>query len=169
MSIAPLPIFLTIVEFGKKRLSEILCFFDKFLLPSKYRHLYSNVDNVLFVLSTSTIDQAVDPKLFDEYCKKKCDFFNSALPGNFKEEVCVTPDQEWKFVSAVLMNYCIKTKTANQTISKCSFNNLTEEQMFENSLKLLRKQPLEVMQIRRVNKLLNKDVQILTYTYNKKN
>ena len=170
MSVAPLPIFVGIVEFGKKRLSEILCFFDKFMLPSYYRHLYSNVDNVLFVLSTATLNEAVDPKLFDEYCKKKVEFFNLVpLPGHLKEEVHVTPDQEWKFVSAALMNFCIITKNSNQTIFKCLFNNLTGEEVFENSLKLLKKEKIEVMQTRRINKLVNKDVKTQIFKFNKNN
>ena len=75
MSIAPFPIFVFIVEFGKKRLSEIMCFFDFFLLPSHYRHLYSNVDNILFVLATETLDEAVDPNHYNEYLKKKTRIF----------------------------------------------------------------------------------------------
>jgi hypothetical protein len=168
MSVAPFPIFVCIVEFGKKRLSEIMCFFDSYLLPSHYRHLYSNVDNILFVLATDTIEQAVDPQQFQEFCKKRLQFFSPVpLPGFVKQEICVTSDQEWQFVSPVLMNYCIKTKTSHETFFKCLFNNVTGEQAFDHSLKMLRKDKLEVVQIRRVDKMLNKNVQTLTYHYNK--
>ena len=174
MSIAPFPIFVSIVEFGKKRLSEILCFFDKYLLPSHYRHLYSHVDNILFVLATETIEQSVDPRLFEEFCNKRKEFFTfdtaaPPLPGFLKQEICVTLNQEWKFVSPTITNYCIKTNTSSETFFKCLFNNVTGEQAFDHSFKMLKKEPLEVAQIRRVDKLLNKNVEIVTYTFNKKN
>ena len=175
MSIAPFPIFVSIVEFGKKRLSEILCFFDKYLLTSHYRHLYSHVDNILFVLATETIEQSVDPRLFEEFCNKRKEFFTfdtaaaPPLPGFLKQEICVTLNQEWKFVSPTITNYCIKTNTSSETFFKCLFNNVTGEQAFDHSFKMLKKEPLEVAQIRRVDKLLNKNVEIVTYTFNKKN
>jgi hypothetical protein len=169
MSIAPFPIFLSIVEFGKKRLSEILCFFDKFLLSSHYRHLYSNVDNILFVISTPSIDQSVDPQLFKQYCKEKCNFFNSVpLPGYLKQDLHVTSNQEWKFVSPVIMNYCIKTNESHKTIYKCLFNNVTGEQAFENSFKMLKKEKLQVQQTRRIDKVVNKNVKTLTFNFNEK-
>ena len=169
MSVAPFPIFVSIVEFGKQRLSQIMCFFDRFLLPSHYRHLYSNVDNILFVLATETIEQAVDPTLFKEFCQTRLEFFNSAapLPGFLKQDMLVTADQEWKFVSPILMNYCIKTNTLNDTVFKCLFNNITGEQAFEHSCKMLKKEKLQVEQTRRVAKRFNKDVQIVTFTFNK--
>jgi hypothetical protein len=177
MAIAPLPIYVFIVEFGKKRLSEIMCFFDKYLLPSHYRHLYSHVDNILFVLATDTIEEAVDPLLFQEYCKKRAEFFCSCsssssrppLPGFLKQEICVTSNQEWKFVSPVMTNYCIKTNTSNETYFKCLFNNVTGNEAFDLSFKMLKKERLEVVQTRRIDKLLNKNVQSVTYTFNKKN
>jgi hypothetical protein len=125
-------------------------------------------DNILFVLATDTIEQAVDPQQFQEFCKKRLQFFSPVpLPGFVKQEICVTSDQEWQFVSPVLMNYCIKTKTSHETFFKCLFNNVTGEQAFDHSLKMLRKDKLEVVQIRRVDKMLNKNVQTLTYHYNK--
>ena len=175
MSVAPFPIFVSIVEFGKKRLSEIMCFFDKYLLPSHYRHLYSHVDNILFVLATDTIEQSVDPRLFKEYCKKRLEFFTYAAstsavpPGFLKQEICVTSNQKWKFVSPVITNYCIKTNTSSETFFKCLFNNITGEQAFDLSFKMLKKEQLEVVQIRRVDKLSNKNVQTITYTFNKNN
>jgi hypothetical protein len=166
MSIAPIPIFVFIVEFGKKRLAEILCFFDKYLLPTKYRHLYSNVDNVLFALSTSSIDEAVNPQLKEKYHQDKQKFFDSSLAGHLKFELTFSPDQEWKFVSAMVMNYCIKTKDSDQTTYKCPYNNITGEQVFENSLLLLKKTKFEIVQERRVNKIANKDVKTITFQYN---
>ena len=166
MSVAPLPIFVCIVEFGKKRLSEILCFFETHLLPHKYRHLYSNVDNVLFVLSTRTLDEAVDPQKLQNYLTTKSLFFQENAPGHLKPELAICSDQDWKFVSHATMQYSIATKDPRESTYKCHLNNLSCQEVFDYSLKRLNKQSIAVNQTRRVNKVVNKDVETVTFQFN---
>jgi hypothetical protein len=169
LSVAPLALFVFIVDFGKMRLSQILCFFDQYLLPSKYRHLYSNIDNVLLVLSTRNLQEAVDPQLMDMFLAECNDFFTPNLPGHFKQELHFSPEHEWKFVSAVIMNYVITTNDPSRHVSKSLFNNLSIKEVFDNTVNLLNKQQVAVQQWRRVNKILNKNVTCTTLNFNKTN
>ena len=163
---APLPIFVGIVEFGKRRLAQILTFFDEHLLPQKYRHLYSNVDNILFVLSCSTLDEAVDPKVENSFHLQRSNFFTPNCPGHLKLEFKIDESKDWTFVSAQIMNYCIKTKNQNESIFKSQLTNLSSHAVFENNVKLLKKHTIRVSQTRRVNKMLNKNVHTVVFHYN---
>ena len=167
LSIAPLPIFISIVDFGKMRLSQIFCFFNQYLLPGKYRHLYSNIDNVLLVLSTRHLKDAVDPQLMDSFLAESKSFFTPNSPGHFKQELKIGPEQEWKFVSAVIMNYVITTNEPGRHVSKSLFTNLSIKDVFDTTLKMLNKQQIAVRQSRRVNKILNKNVTCTTLNFNK--
>lgn len=167
LSVAPLALFVFIVDFGKMRLSQLLCFFDQYLMTNKYRHLYSNIDNVLLVLSTRNIQEAVDPKLMDMFLAESKDFFTPNSPGHFKQELQFSPQDEWKFVSAVIMNYVITTNDPSRNVSKSLFTDLSVEDVFDNTIKLLNKQHVAVKQSRRVNKIINKNVTCTTLNFNK--
>ena len=170
MGFAPLPIFVSIVEFGKLRISQILCFFDKFLDPASYRPLYTNVDNVVTVLSTATVDDAVKPALESQYRNEKKNFFTVDTPGHLKEEFKITAEQEWQYVSAMTMNYAILTKDSDFSKHKCSaLSGVSTNESYETSLRLLKKQPVEIKQNRRVNKILNTDKKDITFVFNKMN
>ena len=75
VSHSALPIYISITEWGKKRMAEIFCFFEKYLLPEKFCLVYSNVDNALICLSTDTLDEAVNPKYRKQFLAKKSEFF----------------------------------------------------------------------------------------------
>ena len=166
MSFTPVPIFSCIVEFGKLRMSQILCFFDAYLSPLKYRHLYTNVDNVVFALSTSSLDEAVEPKLRACYEHDKVHFFQPNTPGHLKEEYKIEARQNWKFVTAMAMNYVILSD--NYSVQKnCALNNLSSQRAYEATLRILNHDKLTIEQTRRVNKMANKDEQTVTMVFNK--
>ena len=166
MNKSPLPIFITILEYGKLRMSQILCFFDSFLHPSKYRHLYSNVDNIVMALATPTLDDAVLELLKPEFEKEKTNFFKPNTAGHLKLEYTIPRDQEWKFVTAMPMNYVILAKQSSVQ-KNCALNNLTNEYAYQCSLMMLTKQRLAVQQNRRVNKIVNIDTKTVTLIFNK--
>jgi len=165
---APIPIFVAIVEFGKFRMSQILCFFDKFLLHSKYRHLYSNIDNVLIALSTPNLDESVNPAHWTAYTREKPSIFTENQPGHLKQEFEITSQQQWSFVSPMIMNFSIITKDSEQDVHKSSsINGVTSVESYETGIGFLQKQMIKVNQVRRVNKILNKDLKDVTYVFNK--
>jgi hypothetical protein len=70
-----LPLYICVTEWGKKRLAETFCYFEKYLMPEKFRILYSNVDNAIICLSTNELDEAVEPKHFAKFLSLKSNFF----------------------------------------------------------------------------------------------
>ena len=168
MGSAPIPIFVAIVEFGKFRMSQILCFFDKFLLHSRYRHLYSNIDNVLIALSTPNLDEAVNPAHWAAYNDEKSCILTENQPGHLKQEFEITSEQNWSFVSPMTMNFSIITEDSKLDMHKnSSINGVTSVESYETGIKLLQKQMVKVNQVRRVNKIMNKDLKNVTYVFNK--
>jgi len=166
MSSTAIPIFCCIVEFGKLRMSQILCLFQTFLSPLRYRHLYTNVDNVLIALSTPSLEAAVFPQQLEMFQKEKIDFFQFDTPGHLKEEFKIEAYQNWKFVSAAIMNYVIISD--NIFVQKnSSLNNMSVEQAYGASLALLNREKIVINQTRRVNKIANKDVEMIAITFNK--
>jgi len=166
MSCTGIPIFCCIVEFGKLRMSQILCLFQNCLSPFHYRHLYTNVDNVVIALAAPSLEGALLSDKREIYEKAKINFFQSQTPGHLREEFNLDAAQNWKFVSAAIMNYVVISDKSNvQKIS--SLNNLTAQESYKNCLSLLNFETIVVDQVRRVNKIANKDVKMITLTFNK--
>ena len=166
MSCTGIPIFCCVVEFGKLRMSQILCFFQTCLSPFLYRHLYTNVDNVVIALAAPSLEAALLSDKREIYEKAKINFFQSQTPGHLKEEFNLDASQNWKFVSAAIMNYVVISDKSNvQKIS--SLNNLTAQESYKNCVSLLNSETIVVDQVRRVNKIANKDVEMITLTFNK--
>jgi hypothetical protein len=169
MSCTPIPIFVMIIEFGKLRMSKILCFFDQFLLPFQFKHLYSHVDNVILALATDTLEDAVDPKKLPLFLKESKNFFISNTPGHLKLEWIIFKEQEWKFATSHCMNYALLTNNQLKNVSKnSSLNNVSIQDSYDYALKLLNNQTVKVNQTRRVNKIINMDVKTTLFVYNNK-
>jgi len=166
MSKSPLPLFVSILEYGKLRMSQILCFFDSFLDPFKYRHLYSNVDNIVMSLAAPSLEDAVVEPLKSLYEKETERYFQPNTAGHLKFEYVIPRDQEWKFVSAMPMNYVILAKESSVQ-KNCALNNLKNEYAYQCSLMMLTKQRLSVEQQRRVNKIANTETKTVTLVFNK--
>ena len=168
MSSTPIPIFVMIIEFGKMRMSQILCFFDAFLQPAKYKHLYSHVDNFVLALSTNTLEEAVFPQKQLSFVKESNKYFLLNTPGHLKLEWIIFKEQEWKFISPHCMAYALITNDSLKNIAKISsLNNISPQESFQYGLNMLDKKPFSISQIRRVDKKLNKDVKITVFEYNK--
>ena len=166
MSSTGISIFCSIVEFGKLRMSQILCLFQTCLSPLCYRHLYTNIDNFVIALSAPSLEAAVLPRHLNMFHKAKLDFFEPDTPGHLKEEFKIEASQNWTFVSAVIMNYVIIAD--NISVQKNSaLNNMSYQQSYEASLDLLSKRKIVIDQVRRVHKIANRDVETITMTFNK--
>ena len=164
-----LPIFVSIVEFGKLRLSQILCFFEKYLMPDKYRFLYSNVDNALVALSTDNLDQAADPNTLQSFFVQKKLFFAENQPGHLKEEFVMTPERKWKFVSGTTQNYAILTNDIVSGIHKTSaLQHVDTQTAYNASCAILNHQEYNVDQVRRTSKLENRETKHQNHTVGKK-
>ena len=94
-------------------------------------------------------------------------FFAPNSTGHFKQELEIEPEQEWKFASAVIMNYVITTLDPTRSVSKSLFTNYSNKNVFDYTCKMLNKQQIVVKQSQRVNKILNKNVTIKMLNFNK--
>jgi hypothetical protein len=165
---SPLPLYVSIVEFGKLRMSQILAVLDYFIDPQNFRHLYSNIDNIIIALAHSTIEDCIKPELKQDFLAIKPYFFTPNEPGHFKQEYCFTQDQLWKFVSPCMQNYALITKDINQSVHKSSaLRYLSSQNSYDYSLKMLDNNPISITQVRRVNKIVNMKVENQIFTFNK--
>jgi hypothetical protein len=165
VSQSALPIYICITEWGKKRLSEVFCYFEKYLMPEKFRILYSNVDNVILCLSTNQLEEAVNPKYLEKFLSLKSSFFSKAEPGHLKEEFVMHPESEWKFVSGLTHNYAILTNNKNIGVHKNSaLKHVDTQQAYNVSLSILNHEKISVPQVRRTCKMAHLDT-ILQHFY----
>ena len=152
---ATLGIYIGIVEFGKMRMAQIFSYLEKYLRPTSFRHLYSNTDNLIAVIGTKYLPDSVPAHLRDEFLAKVNDFFLD-LPGHFKREWTVDQENEWKFASAIPMNWALITKDGKRNRNKNSaFNGVDSEKAFQLSIKMLKNVHADVPQERREDKMLN--------------
>ena len=156
--LSPLPIYSSIVEYGKMKMAQILTFFDFFLIPESYCHLYSNTDNVILALSTKTIEDAVKPHLKDWFQIEKSLIFSNNEPGHLKQEFYFSKESEWKFVSPIMQNYSILTKDSTGLHKSSAFYHISTLESYNYSLLLLDKKCINVTQPRRTNKIVSTEI-----------
>jgi len=155
MCSTPFTLFVGIVEYGKLRLNQALQCLQKHLRPTSLRLLYSNVDNLIIALSTDSFEEAVQNTSLLNF-QQEWNCFIGTEPGQLKLEWELLQDTEWKFVSPARMYYsAIALKKENTSFYKtCSFKGLGSERSYELAKKLLRKESVQVEQVRRIDKLV---------------
>jgi hypothetical protein len=162
----PLPLFFSIVEFGKMRIAQILHFFETFTLPNAYRHLYSNVDNVVIALSTPGLVHAIPPHLFERFMAEVNNYFQPGQPGHLKKEWINKLEDEWKFVSHMVQNWAVITNREDKNRNKNSaLSKVTSSQSYQISCDVLDKKITKIQQNRRSNKMLNTETIQQTFTF----
>jgi hypothetical protein len=158
------PLYICITEWGKKRMSEVFNFFNKFLDPRSYRILYSNIDNVIIAFATETMEEASNQIWpIDVY---KSELFSTTQPGYLKQEFCFTSNNEWKFVSGFTQNYAILTNQIETGIHKtAALNRISTRQAFDASCALLKSERFSIEQCRRINKMANMDTEVQIFHF----
>jgi hypothetical protein len=160
-----LPLFVSVVEYGKYRMSQFLSFLDKFMRPGSFRHCYSNIDNVILVLSESSLMECVKPELMEEFLQEKHQFFQPSVPGHLKLEWIEKSPPDWRFISGMTQNYSLIS--ADSRHKNSALNHISSLQSYEASCAMLEKKPISFEQRRRTNKLANLDTVVKMFVYNK--
>ena len=160
---SPLPLYCFIVEYGKMKMSQFLTFLDYFLDSKKYRHLYSNTDNLIIALSTSTVQQAVKPHLQDWFEIEKTCIFSDSEPGHLEQEFYFEKESNWKFVSPVMQNYSILAENTQGLHKSSVFSKLCSATSYQYSLQLLKNESVTFSQPRRMSKIANTQVHDQTF------
>jgi hypothetical protein len=167
-SSSPLPLFVCIIEYGKLRMSDILTFFDTWLLPRTHCHLYTNVDNVIMALSTPTLEDAVVPSLRNDFEQEKNRFFLAGKPGHLKQEWTIPAENKWRFVSALVQNWAVMCADGTGIHKNSVLSNVTDQVSYDASCNILDKIVMSVPQIRRTNKMFNMETKEQNFTFGKK-
>ena len=167
MCSTPLILFVSIIEYGKLRLNQSLQCLQKYLSPTSWKLLYSNVDNLIISCSKDTFCDAVEDQSKVTDFKNEWSTFIGEDAGLLKLEWEITSELNWKFVSPYKMFYSVLTKNSNESYQKtCSYKGLGTDESYELSLKLLQKVPTQVNQLRRVDKLCNTEKKSVVYNLN---
>ena len=164
----PFVLFVSIVEYGKLRLNQALQCLQKYLRPTAFRLLYSNVDNMIFALSTDTLEEALQCEQLQPEFKLEWEgtWCSTGEPGQLKLEWKILSDADWKFVTPMKMFYSALALNQGETSSfskTCAYKGLGSERSFALGLNMLKKEPIQVEQVRRVDKLANTLVKSVMY------
>ena len=165
MCTTPFTLFVGIVEYGKLRLNQALQCLQNHLRPTSMRLLYSNVDNLIIALSTSTFEEALQDA--GEDFQREWSQLYGPDPGQLKLEWELLQDTEWKFISPAKMYYSvIALKQEGTSYHKtCSFKGLGSLDSYNVAKKLLDKQSVQVEQVRRIDKLAGTETKQITLNF----
>ena len=172
-----LPLYISVVEYGKHRLLECLTFLFAHCRPGAVKLCYSQVDCAILALAGDTLEETIDPALLEAFRDQKNNFFTTeGKPGHLKEEWSVSYNDfpnGWKFASPYICCYALisadpdppdasqlsrpakKLKIDFDGYAKASsFNCLTTKRHYELACNALDRVSMVVEQERRTNKLL---------------
>lgn len=163
------PLFLTIVEYGKLRLVQIIHFLQQHLVPGSFRLLYSNIDNLILALAhpARCLDEAVRPECLESFQSQRSLYFVTPdASGN--EPLVKRPGLAeckwsrhhlpWRFVTLRTQHYCLASEDAQQNLYKASgWSGVTAEQVLEWTEKLASGERVDIPQKRRTHKKMNLD------------
>ena len=175
-STSAIPMFLSIVEYGKLRLVQILHFIQQHVDPSKFRLLYSNIDNLVFALADAdTLEEAIRPQLAHRFQAQKDRFFvahpTHKTPGMAALEWIRNYSSGWKFISIRTQHYClvVSQPECQGNLHKTSgWNKLSSQEAYNLSKQMLSGNSVQLMQTRRTDKKSNMDTHQVEFLYNPK-
>ena len=164
-----LPVFASIVEFGRLRLQQIADFWEKHCLPGSIKICYSHVDNFIIALSAGHIDDTIDPNFSASYhAAKDCYYVDNKndptkAPGKLKL-VWTKNLPGWKFVSPYPCTYALTSQqtTSDQWKMLASVQSAVAAYNIQHNL--LQGVTQDVYQTQRINILKNDDKQIVKRT-----
>ena len=145
--------FCTIIEYGKMRLAQIFHFYQNNFQPDSFIILYANIDSTIFAFTDSSIENIVKNNNFSTNAKE---YFNDNQPGKLKLIWHFTLNDNWNFISYRNGSYAITTN--HFSIAKMSnVTNETVANIFKTQKQLLTHSESELIQTRKINKLVGPD------------
>ena len=152
-----LPIFCTIIDMGKLRLSQCFNFIGRVTRPGSVKFLYTHIDNLILACSETHLEKAVDPNQLLYYQTHRQSFFGgqaASLPGQLKLEFNLATDC-WKFATPRTCFYGLVNDQEVGASKTSSFTNVTHKEAYLYALKMLQGASVNLTQERRVHKLVN--------------
>jgi hypothetical protein len=167
-----LPMFITIIEFGKLRLIQILHFIQQHIYPGHFKLLYSNVDNLVYALANAnTLEDAIRPEAWDSFQQSKDLFLASAQikqPGLAKLEWLRNGSCQWKFITLRTQHYCVVVSEQETNVNfhkTAGWSGLSSWDAYIASKKIMEGEKTVVTQTRRVNKLASLNTHQVNFMY----
>lgn len=167
--------FVSIIEYGKLRLIQVLNFLQRHIHPSQFCLLYSNIDNLVFALgNANTLTEAVHPHRINSYHAEKNQFLvgedDTKTPGKAELEWIRNGACGWKFISVRTQHYClIVSNNDHDNLHKTSgWTHLSSLEAFELAQDILAGRQVKLIQTRRVNKKCNMDTHQVEFNYDGK-
>jgi hypothetical protein len=172
-----LPLYISVVEYGKNRLLECLTFLFAYARPGALKLCYSQVDCAVVALAGNTLEDAIDPALKSAFENERQHFFTTeGTPGHLKDEWSVSVQDlpnGWKFASPYICCYAVVAAEEEDNLhdnmppalkrmrldfeghaKASSFNCLSTLGTYELACNALNSVSMIVEQERRTNKLL---------------
>ena len=183
VSQSALPIFLTVVEYGKLRLIELLHFIQFHVKPMHFRLLYSNIDNIIFGLANvDSLEDAIHPNLWLDFCHNKKAFLAPTTITTTSTGVAVKPPGMaelkwirnghcgWKFVTMRTQHYCLVVSQHSDTVGghlhkTSGWTGLSSVEAYQAAINILQGKKTVITQTRRINKKSNMETQTLEFMY----
>jgi len=166
-----LPMFLSIIEYGKLRLVQILHFINHHVHPNHFKLLYSNVDNLVFALANAdTLEEAVRPECLASFNQNKHLYFSSThkAPGLAELKWIRNGTSEWKFITLRTQHYCIVVSEQENTANlhkTAGWSGLSSWEAYTSSKRILEGESLSISQTRRTNKIANMETRQIQLKY----
>ena len=170
-----IPFFLTIVEFGKLRLIQLLHFIRQHAWPGCFRLLYANIDNAIICLGNDAdvLEGVVMPTKQISFRACQPHFLTSPENPTKTPGLAEIKWQRggvgcnWKFITVRTQHYCIGVQSnPTQDLHKTAgWSNVSSEQAFAWAEDLLRGRRVAVPQTRRVSKMLSMDTRDVVFHY----
>jgi len=115
-SLKSLPLFATIIEFGKMRLNQVFHFYSKHIPRSKLKVVYAHIDSTIIVVASKELkDSARDPEAFQRQWLEEFYSPEIKIPGFLHSEFNHDSSKNWKFVTPAL---CCWSVITDDTVNK---------------------------------------------------
>jgi len=167
-----LPMFLTVIEYGKLRLVQIMHFIQQHVYPHHFKLLYSNVDNMVYALANAdSLEEAVRPDALTNFNQQKQLFMaldGTKQPGLAKLEWIRNGHSQWKFISLRTQHYCVVLSEQEHQANlhkTAGWSGLSSWEAYTSSKKILEGQRLCIIQNRRINKIANLNTRPVEFMY----
>jgi len=103
-----LPVFASVIEYGKLRLNEIFHFYHLHIPKQKFRVVYAHVDSTILVLSEKSLGEAaVHPEIFEKRWAELYFSPNEKIPGKMHLEFAHDASARWAFITAATCTWAL--------------------------------------------------------------
>jgi len=170
-----LPMFLTVVEYGKLRLVQILHYIQQHTTPGHFKLLYSNIDNLIYALAhADTLDEAICLEARARFNATKHLYLTSLepdhikLPGMAELKWIRKGNVDWKFITIRTQHYCLvvsETEDKDNVHKTSGWSNLSSMEAYQAAKNILNGNKVHIAQTRRINKKSNMLTHQVQFTY----